>query len=41
MKEYHPDKVAGLGERLRNLAEEEAKRINLALELVLRERDRP
>jgi len=32
MKEYHPDKVAGLGEELRELAERESKEINMAYE---------
>jgi DnaJ-domain-containing protein 1 len=30
MREYHPDRVAGLGVKLRALAEEETKRINEA-----------
>ena len=30
MKEYHPDKVGNLGEKLRVLAEEESKKINWA-----------
>jgi len=30
MKEYHPDKVGSLGEKLRVLAEEESKKINWA-----------
>jgi hypothetical protein len=32
MKEYHPDKVAGLGAELRELAERKAKEINMAFE---------
>ena len=32
MKEYHPDKVAGLGSELRELAERKAKEINMAFE---------
>jgi len=32
MLEYHPDKVAGLGPKLRDLAEEESKKINAAFE---------
>jgi DnaJ-domain-containing protein 1 len=32
MAEYHPDKVANLGSKLRELAEEEAKKINAAYE---------
>lgn len=30
MAEYHPDKVMGLGEKIREAAEQEAKRINQA-----------
>jgi hypothetical protein len=30
MREYHPDKVAALGSRLKEVAEEESKRINMA-----------
>lgn len=30
MHEYHPDRVAGLGEELRQLAEQRAKEINAA-----------
>ena len=36
MKEYHPDKVANLGAKLRNLAEEESKEINRAYEDLLK-----
>ena len=32
MKEYHPDRVAGLGAELRELAERKAKEINMAFE---------
>jgi preprotein translocase subunit Sec63 len=32
MKEYHPDRVAGLGSELRELAERKAKEINMAFE---------
>jgi len=32
MKEYHPDRVAGLGTELRELAERKAKEINIAFE---------
>jgi hypothetical protein len=32
MKEYHPDRVAYLGEELRELAERKAKQINMAFE---------
>ena len=38
MQEYHPDRVASLGIRLRTVAEEEAKRINDAYERLLRKR---
>jgi DnaJ-class molecular chaperone len=37
MSEYHPDKVATLGERLRKLAEQESKRINTAYAFLLNE----
>jgi DnaJ-class molecular chaperone len=30
MSSYHPDKVSGLGEKLRKVAEEESKLINVA-----------
>ena len=33
MKSYHSDRVAGLGQKLRNLAEEESKRINVAYDM--------
>lgn len=33
-KEYHPDRVANLGERLRQVAEEEIQQINLAYEVL-------
>jgi len=32
MKEYHPDKVAGLGHELRTLAEQKTKAINIAFD---------
>jgi hypothetical protein len=32
MQEYHPDKVSSLGQKLRELADAEAKKINLAYE---------
>ncbi len=32
MKEYHPDRVSGLGEEFRILAEEKSKEINMAYE---------
>jgi len=34
MKEYHPDKTSGLGEKLKNLALEESKKINGAYEAI-------
>ncbi len=34
ISEYHPDKVNGLGDKLKALAEEESKRINLAIEVL-------
>lgn len=36
MTEYHPDKVAGLGDELRALAEAKSKEINAAYEAALR-----
>lgn len=36
MAEYHPDKVAGLGDELRALAESKSKEINVAYEAALR-----
>ena len=36
MQEYHPDKVSSLGQKLRELADAEAKRINLAYEFFRR-----
>ena len=38
MSEYHPDKVAGLGPELRELAERKAKEINRAYEEARRAR---
>ncbi|MBF0240679.1 MAG: J domain-containing protein [SAR324 cluster bacterium] len=35
IKEYHPDKVASLGTKLRDLAEKEAKRINAAYQKII------
>jgi DnaJ like chaperone protein len=32
LKEYHPDRVAHLGQKLQKVAEEEIKHINLAYE---------
>lgn len=32
MKKYHPDKVSGLGEELRKLAENKAREINEAFD---------
>ena len=36
--EYHPDRVGGLGEKLRVVAEDEAKKINNAYEEIMRYR---
>ena len=36
MLEYHPDRTAGLGEKLRALAEEEAKKINHAYGILMK-----
>jgi hypothetical protein len=36
MQEYHPDKVSSLGPKLREVAETEAKKINLAYEFFTR-----
>lgn len=36
MSEYHPDKVAGLGDDLRELAESKSKEINAAYEIAIR-----
>lgn len=36
--QYHPDKTAALGPKLRHLAEEETKRINLAYEQAMKQR---
>lgn len=38
IQQYHPDKVAALGPKLRELAELEAKRINVAFDLLRKER---
>ena len=38
MREYHPDRVADLGDELRDLAEEKAKAISEAYQTILRER---
>jgi DnaJ like chaperone protein len=38
MMEYHPDRTGGLGEKLRVLAEEEAKKINNAYEKIMKEK---
>lgn len=40
MTEYHPDKVAALGPKLRELAEQETKRINEAYSLIVEHRAR-
>lgn len=39
MQEYHPDKVNSLGQKLRELADSEAKKINLAYEFFRRKYD--
>ena len=36
MQEYHPDKVNSLGQKLRELADSEAKKINVAYEFFRR-----
>jgi DnaJ-domain-containing protein 1 len=36
MQEYHPDKVAALGTKIRELSEQESKKINAAYELLLK-----
>ncbi|TAK53693.1 MAG: hypothetical protein EPO24_14015 [Bacteroidetes bacterium] len=36
MKQYHPDKVAHLGPKLRSVAEEESKRINESYEILVK-----
>ena len=38
VQQYHPDKVAALGSKLREVAEVEAKRINIAFDMLRRER---
>lgn len=38
IQQYHPDKVAALGSKLRELAELEGKRINIAFDLLRKER---
>jgi hypothetical protein len=38
IRQYHPDKVAALGPRLREVAEVEAKRINIAFAMIRKER---
>jgi DnaJ-class molecular chaperone len=40
MQQYHPDKVANLGTKLRDLAEEESKEINRAYEELLSRGDK-
>lgn len=37
IRQYHPDKVAGLGEELRALSEHKTKEINVAYQQALRE----
>ena len=34
MSSYHPDKVSGLGDKLRQLAEEETKLLNIAYKVL-------
>ena len=36
--EYHPDRVANLGEKLKEVAEEETRTINAAYEMIRRSR---
>ena len=36
MLEYHPDRTGGLGEKLKTLATEEAKKINYAFEEIMK-----
>jgi DnaJ-domain-containing protein 1 len=38
MHQYHPDKTSGLGEKLRVLAEKEAKRINVAYDTIMKDK---
>ena len=38
IKAYHSDKVASLGKKLRELAEEESKRINVAYDKARKEK---
>ncbi len=38
IQQYHPDKVAALGPKLRELAEVEGKRINIAFALLRKDR---
>jgi len=38
IQQYHPDKVAALGPKLREVAETEAKRINIAADMIRKER---
>jgi DNA-directed RNA polymerase subunit M/transcription elongation factor TFIIS len=38
IQQYHPDKVAALGPKLRDLAEMEVKRINIAFDLLRKEK---
>lgn len=39
MKEYHPDKMSGLGEKIKVLALEESKKINEAYEAIRKKRN--
>jgi RNA polymerase subunit RPABC4/transcription elongation factor Spt4 len=38
IQQYHPDKVAALGQKLREVAEVEGKRINIAFDMLRKER---
>ena len=40
MSQYHPDKVANMGEEIRDLADRRSKEINAAYDAALRERTR-
>lgn len=39
MKEYHPDKTNNLGEKLKDIAEEETKKINAAYDAIMKQRE--
>lgn len=40
MSKFHPDRVAGAGEEIRNLAEERAREINVAYDIIMDARRR-